>query len=223
MRILLAEDDTSLARAVATILKKNNYSVDAVGDGVAVLEYLEAKIYDAVILDIMMPEMDGITALKKIRQSGNMIPVLLLTAKTEVEDKVEGLDMGANDYLTKPFDTRELLARLRVITRTVTQQDSSVQVGNLKLDINTCILSSPKGSYQLSNKEYQMMKMFMSNVNRVISAEHFMEKIWESDSDSELNTVWTYISYLRRKMEALEADAKIATRRNLGYCLEVNQ
>ena len=223
MRILLAEDDTSLARAVATILKKNNYSVDAVGDGEAVLEYLETKIYDAVILDIMMPKMDGITALKKIRQSGNMIPVLLLTAKTEIEDKVEGLDTGANDYLTKPFDTRELLARLRVITRTVTQQDSSVQAGNLKLDTNTCILSSPKGSYQLSNKEYQMMKMFMSNVNQVISAEHFMEKIWESDSDSELNTVWTYISYLRRKMEALEADVKIATRRNLGYCLEVNQ
>ena len=223
MRILLVEDDRSLSRAVSTILQKNNYSVDCVENGQTALDYLEEDIYDAVIMDIMMPVMDGITALKLLRKRGNNIPVLMLTAKTEIDDKVEGLDNGANDYLTKPFDTRELLARIRVLTRSEKQTDNVIALGNITLNTTTYELSSPTGSYLLTNKEYQMMFMFMSNSNQVISAEHFMEKIWESDSDSELNTVWTYISYLRRKMEALEADSKIATRRNLGYCLEVNQ
>lgn len=223
MRILLVEDDVSLSRALATILQKNNYSVDAVGNGVDALAYLENGLYDAVIMDIMMPQMDGITALKKLRNNNNNIPVLILTAKTEIEDKVEGLDMGANDYITKPFDSRELLARLRVITRSEKQHDSIIKLGNITLNTNTYELASPKGSYLLTNKEYQMMEMFMRNVGQIISAEQFMEKIWDVDSDSELSTVWTYISYLRRKLETLEAQYSIATRRNIGYYLKSNQ
>ena len=222
MRILLVEDDRSLSRAVSTILQKNNYSVDCVNNGQLALDYLEQDIYDAVIMDMMMPVMDGITALKNLRKRGNNIPVLMLTAKTEIDDKVEGLDNGANDYLTKPFDTRELLARLRVLTRNERQHDSVMTLGNITLNTTTCELSSSTASFLLTNKEYQMMLMFMNNKDQVISAEHFMEKIWDSDSDSDISTVWTYISYLRRKLEALKSDYSIATRRNMGYYLKNN-
>ena len=222
MRILLVEDDRSLSRAVSTILQKNNYSVDCVNNGQLALDYLEQDIYDAVIMDIMMPVMDGITALKNLRKRGNNIPVLMLTAKTEIDDKVEGLDNGANDYLTKPFDTRELLARLRVLTRNERQHDSVMTLGNITLNTSTCELSSATDSFLLTNKEYQMMLMFMNNKDQVISAEHFMEKIWDSDSDSDISTVWSYISYLRRKLEALGYEYSIATRRNMGYYLKNN-
>lgn len=219
MRILLVEDDTSLSRAVSTILQKNNYTVDWVGNGLDAVEYVKAGIYDAVIMDIMMPKMDGVTALKHIRNDGNDVPVLLLTAKTEIEDKVTGLDMGANDYLTKPFDSRELLARLRVITRGTKQKDYELKLGNMTLNTNTCELSTMAGSYTLTNKEYQMLEMFMKNEGKIISAEQFMEHIWSMDSDSDITTVWTYISYIRRKLEALQADYSIATKRNIGYYL----
>ena len=222
MRILLVEDDRSLSRAVSTILQKNNYSVDCVNNGQLALDYLEQDIYDAVIMDIMMPVMDGITALKNLRKRGNNIPVLMLTAKTEIDDKVEGLDNGANDYLTKPFDTRELLARLRVLTRNERQHDSVMTLGNITLNTSTCELSSATDSFLLTKKEYLMMLMFMKNKANVISAEHFMEKIWDIESDSDISTVWTYISYLRRKLEALKSDYSIATRRNMGYYLKNN-
>ncbi len=220
MRILLVEDDKSLSRAIATILKKNNYSVDTVENGQEALDYLEVGIYDAVIMDIIMPVMNGITALKHLRALGNNVPVLMLTAKNEIEDKVEGLDMGANDYLTKPFDSRELMARLRVITRSEKQVDYLLRAENITLNTNTCELSSNKGMYVLSNKEFQIMEMFMQNQNQVISAEQFMQKIWDVNSESDLSTVWTYISYLRRKLEALEAQCSIETRRNMGYYLK---
>lgn len=221
MRILLAEDDLSLARAVSTILYKHGYSVDVVHDGCDAVAYLDSDIYDGAVLDIMMPRMDGIAVVKTIRAGGNMVPVLFLTAKHQVEDKVLGLDSGANDYLTKPFDFRELLARLRNITRCVqTQNPSVLQRGNLRLDETTGILSTPKGHYQLTNKELGMMRLFLHNPNRILSAEWFLEKIWGQDSNAETNTVWTYISYLRRKLEVLEADVCIATKRNLGYVLE---
>lgn len=219
MRILLVEDDTSLSRAVSTILQKNNYTVDWVGNGLDAVEYVKSGIYDAVVMDIMMPKMDGVTALKHIRNDGNDVPVLLLTAKTEIEDKVTGLDMGANDYLTKPFDSRELLARLRVITRGTRQKDYELKLGNMTLNTNTCELSTMAGSYTLTNKEYQMLEMFMKNEGKIISAEQFMEHIWSMDSDSDITTVWTYISYIRRKLEALQADYSIATKRNIGYYL----
>ena len=221
MRLLLAEDEKSLSKAVKAILEKNNYSVDAVYDGVEALEYLDVGNYDALILDIMMPRMDGIMALKKIREKGNTIPVLMLTAKAEIDDKVLGLDSGANDYLTKPFDTKELLARIRAMTRNQAgHTDSVLRVGNITLDRASYELSSPTGSYKLANKEYQMLEMMMSNPKQLISTEHFMEKIWGYDSKAEINVVWVYISYLRRKLDALDADIQIKATRNAGYSLE---
>ena len=221
MRLLLAEDEKSLSKAVKAILEKNNYSVDAVYDGIEALEYLDAGNYDALILDIMMPRMDGITALKKIRERGNTIPILMLTAKAEIDDKVLGLDSGANDYLTKPFDTKELLARIRAMTRNQAgHTDSVLRVGNITLDRASYELSSPTGSFKLANKEYQMLEMMMSNPKQLISTEHFMEKIWGYDSEAEINVVWVYISYLRRKLDALDADIQIKATRNAGYSLE---
>ena len=221
MRILLAEDERSLSKAVLTILQKNNYSADAVYDGEEALAYLEAGNYDAVILDIMMPKLDGISVLKRLRERGNAIPVLMLTAKSEVDDKVLGLDSGANDYLTKPFHTKELLARLRAMTRGQREQaDSGMKLGNIILDRSTFELSSPYGSFRLANKEFQMMEMLLANPHCLISAERFLEKIWDYDSDVEINVVWVYISYLRKKLTALHGDIQIKAQRNVGYTLE---
>lgn len=221
MRILFAEDEKALSKAITTILERNHYSVDAVYDGQEALDYLEGDNYDCVILDIMMPKVDGITVLKEIRKKGNLIPVLMLTAKSEVDDKVMGLDAGANDYLTKPFHSKELLARIRAITRTQTAQaDSKLQFGNVALDRATFELSTPTGSFQLANKEFQMMELLMSNPHNLISSERFFEKIWGYDSDAELNVVWVYISYLRKKLAALHGDIQIKATRNVGYSLE---
>ncbi|MBR2843091.1 MAG: response regulator transcription factor [Lachnospiraceae bacterium] len=220
MRILLAEDEKALARAVAKIFEKNNYSVDVVYNGEDALDYIEAGNYDAAVLDIMMPKMDGITVLKKVREAGNQIPILMLTAKAEIDDKVLGLDSGANDYLAKPFDSRELLARVRSITRTRAEVDSKLTMGNITLDRASYELSSPTGKFKLANKEYQMMELFLSNPHHLISADRFMEKIWGYDSNAEINVVWVYISYLRKKLTALKANVQIKASRNAGYSLE---
>lgn len=221
MRLLLAEDEKPLSKALTAILERNNYSVDAVYDGEEALEYLDADNYDGVILDILMPKVDGITVLKTIRNRGNLIPVLLLTAKSEVDDKVAGLDAGANDYLAKPFHSKELLARIRAMTRTQTAQaDSKLQIGNGTLDRATFELSTPAGSFRLANKEFQMLELMMSNPSHLISAERFMEKIWGYDSEAEVNVVWVYISYLRKKLTALHANIQIKATRNVGYSLE---
>ena len=220
MRILLAEDERSLARAIIKIFEKNNYSADAVHNGEDALMYLEGGNYDVVVLDVMMPKMDGITALKKLRASGNQIPVLMLTAKSEIDDKVLGLDSGANYYLTKPFNTKELLATIRAITRTQAEVDTKLTVGNITLDRSTFELSSPHGSFRLANKEFQMMEIFMSNPHHIISAERFMERIWGFDNEAEINVVWVYVSYLRKKLAALHANISIKSSRNAGYSLE---
>ncbi len=222
MRILFAEDERSLSRAVTALLEKNNYSVDPVYDGEEALAYLEAGNYDAVIMDIMMPKVDGLEALRRLRQQGNAIPVLLLTAKSEVADKVTGLDMGANDYLTKPFSTAELLARIRAMTRSQTgsQVTSRLTLGNITLDQATFELSSPHGSFRLANKEYQMMELLLRNPRQLIPTERFLERIWGYDSEVELNVVWVYISYLCKKLAALKADIQIKATRNAGYSLE---
>ena len=221
MRLLLVEDEKPLSRALKAILERNHYSVDAVYDGRAALDYLEADNYDGVILDIMIPKIDGITVLKTIRSCGNSIPVLLLTAKSEVEDKVLGLDSGANDYLSKPFHAEELLARIRAMTRTQTaQNDSKLQIGNIILDRATFELSTPSGSYNLANKEFQMLELMMLNPNHLISAEKFIENIWGYDSEAEMNVVWVYISYLRKKLAALHANVRIKVTRTVGYSLE---
>ena len=222
MRILLAEDDRSLSRAVVALLEKSNYSADAVYDGEEALAYLEAGNYDGVILDIMMPKMDGLEVLRRLREQGNPVPVLLLTAKSEVEDKVTGLDTGANDYLTKPFSTAELMARIRAMTRSQTggQVTSRLTFGNITLDQTTFELSSSASSFRLANREYQMMELLLRNPRQLIPTERFLERIWGYDSDVELNVVWVYISYLRKKLSALQANVQIKATRNVGYSLE---
>lgn len=220
MRILLAEDERSLARVLVKIFEKNNYSADAVHNGEDALLYLDGGNYDVVILDVMMPKMDGITVLKEIRKNGNQIPVLMLTAKAEIDDKVLGLDSGANYYLTKPFDTKELLAAIRAITRTTAEIDSKLRFGNITLDRSTFELASPTGSFRLVNKEFQMMEMLLSAPHNIISTEQFVEKIWGFDSEAEISVVWAYISYLRKKLSALNADITIKSSRNIGYSLE---
>ncbi len=221
MRLLLAEDERALSNALVTILKHNNYSVDAVYNGQDAIDYLESKVYDAAILDIMMPKADGITVLKTIRAAGNTIPVLLLTAKSEIDDKVTGLDCGADDYLTKPFVTKELLARIRAITRRQTElTDNSLFFGDLRLDRVSFELVSPSGKLLLTAKEFQIMEMFMKNPSQIISSERFMEKIWGFDSNAEINVVWTYISYLRKKLKILGSSVGIKAVRNIGYTLE---
>lgn len=191
MRLLLAEDEPALSKALTAILERNNYSVDTAFDGQEALDFLESDNYDGVILDIMMPKVDGIEVLKRIREKGSTIPVLLLTAKSEIDDKVAGLDAGANDYLTKPFNSRELLARIRAMTRVLSVQTSSrLQFGNITLNQATYELSSVVGTYRLANKEFQMMEILMSNPGTLVSSERFMEKIWGYDSEAEINVVW---------------------------------
>lgn len=177
MRLLLAEDEEALSKALVTILKHNNYAVDAVFDGQQALDYLECGIYDGLILDLMMPKVDGITVLKTIRRKGNKIPVLILTAKSEVDDKVFGLDCGADDYLTKPFVTKELLARIRAMTRRQSDlQDNALVYGDLRLDRTSFELISQKGKLLLTAKEFQIMEMFMMNPKCILSAEQLMDR-----------------------------------------------
>ena len=221
MRLLLAEDERSLSRAVTAILEKNNYTVDAAFDGEEALAFLETGEYDGIILDIMMPKKDGMTVLRQLRARGDLTPVLMLTAKAEIDDKVDGLDAGANDYLTKPFNSRELLARIRAMLRVQTSQpDNRLTVGNIVLDRGTYELSSPSGSFRLAGKEYQMIEMLMSHPHNLVSTEQFMDKIWGYDSNAELNVVWVYISYLRKKLTALNASVQIKATRGAGYSLE---
>ena len=223
MRILLAEDERSLSRAIMALLERNHYSADAVYDGEEALAYLECGNYDALILDLMMPKLDGLSVLRRLREGGNRIPVLILTAKSEVDDKVLGLDTGANDYLTKPFSTPELMARIRAMTRSqTTQATSRLMFGNITLDQTTFELSSPSSSVRLTNKEFQMMELLMRNPRQRISSERFLERIWGYDSDVELNVVWVYLSYLRKKLAALQANVQIKAFRNAGYALEVS-
>ena len=220
MRILLAEDEVSLARAVVRILEKSNYSAEAVHNCLDALQFLESGEYDLAILDIMMPKMDGITVVKKLRQQGKNIPIIMLTAKSEIDDKVLGLDSGANDYMTKPFDAKELLARIRVLTRGQHLADSRLHFGNISLDRASFTLSSPSGSFRLANKEFQMMEILLSNPRNLVSSERLMERIWGYETDAEINVVWVYISYLRKKLASLNANVQIKSSRNAGYTLE---
>ena len=221
MRILLAEDERELSNALTAILKHNNYSVDVVYNGEDAFNYGICENYDCIILDIMMPKMDGIRVVKKLREKGIATTVLLLTAKAEVEDRITGLDAGADDYLTKPFAMGELLARIRAMTRRKNAVISDLlKVGNISLNRENYELKSVKGTYRLANREYQMMEMLMSNPNVLISTDKFMDRIWGYDSEAEINVVWVYISYLRKKLASLEANIKIKAVRGVGYTLE---
>ncbi|MBO7339874.1 MAG: response regulator transcription factor [Lachnospiraceae bacterium] len=224
MRLLLAEDEEELSEALAAVLRHNNYSVDTVYDGQEALDYLEGQEYDGVILDIMMPKKNGIEVLKTIRANKNQVPVLLLTAKTQVDDRVEGLDAGADDYLGKPFAMKELLARVRAMTRRREGlTDNLLTIGNLSLNRLTFELSVGEEKVRLANKDFQMIDMLMVNPGQIISTERFMEKIWGYDSETEISVVWVYVSNLRKRLAALGADVEIKAVRNQGYSLELKK
>ena len=221
MRLLLAEDEKELAKALAVILKHNNYSVDAVHDGEDALAYLQSGNYDGAILDIMMPKLDGLSVLKKIRDEGNCSPVLILTAKSEIDDRVAGLDAGADDYLTKPFAMKELLARVRAMLRRRTESaDTVLAFGDITLELSSSMLACGEEKVRLTNKEFQMLEMLIEANGGIISVEKFMDKIWGYDSETEQNVVWVYVSYLRRKLSGIGSSVLIEAHRNLGYSLE---
>ncbi len=221
MRLLLAEDEKELSKALCAILKHNNFSVDAVYDGQDAYDYGLDENYDGIILDIMMPKMNGIEVLRKLRESGVSTPIIMLTAKSEVEDKIHGLDAGADDYLTKPFNMGELLARVRALTRRKSEFSPNViSFGNITLNRETFELSCGAEAIRLGNKEFQMMEMLISNSGRLISTEQFMERIWGYETEAEINVVWVYISYLRKKLLNLNADVEIKAVRGVGYTLE---
>ena len=221
MRLLLAEDERELSAALCAILTHNNSSVDAVYNGRDALDYLTNGNYDAAILDIMMPETDGLTVLRRAREAGCKLPILILTAKSEVDDRVRGLDLGADDYLTKPFAARELLARIRAMTRRPGEISSTVlQYENLSLDRATFELSTPSGVFRLGNREFQIMEMLLENPGQIIPTERFLEKIWGYDTESDVSVVWVNISYLRKKLDALGAQVTIRATRGVGYSLE---
>ncbi len=210
MKILLAEDEKSLSKALCTILTRNNYTVDPVFDGEAASAHIETGSYDAVILDIMMPKTDGITVLKKMREEGNLTPVIMLTAKSEVDDKVTGLEAGANDYLTKPFHSKELMARIQAVTRANTfQNHPKLKFGNVTINRETFGLSTPDGELRLSPKEFLMLELMMTNPKSRISAERFKEKLWKDETEKADDIAHIYISYLNKKLEFLNADIKI--------------
>lgn len=221
MKLLLAEDETELARALTAILKHECYSVDVTDNGEDALSCLESGQYDGAILDIMMPKMDGITVLKTLREKKNSVPVLILTAKSEVDDRVYGLDCGADDYLTKPFSMKELLARVRaMLRRREPMEYRRKRLGNLFLDDASYSIQTSSGQIHLPNKEYQMMELLMEHPGQVISTQHFMEKIWGFESEAEMHVVWVGISNLRRKLLQLDANVQIKVMRGIGYSLE---
>ena len=220
MRILLAEDEKSMSKALTVILTKNNYSVDAVFDGEEALSYILTGDYDLVILDVMMPKMDGFEVVRRIRAKGIAIPVMMLTARSQVDDKVEGLDLGANDYLTKPFESRELLARIRALTRTASSADNTLRYGNITLDRASFELKGPGGSVRLPAKEFQLLEYLLMNPGVLMSSEKLFDKVWGLDFDGDISIVWTNLSYLRRKLTQVGADVKIKAVRNAGYTLE---
>jgi two-component system, OmpR family, response regulator ArlR len=221
MRILVADDEVGMTRALEALLKREHYSVDVVNNGQDALDYGLAENYDALVLDIMMPKMDGLQVLTELRRQGVSTPVLLLTAKSQIEDRVTGLTSGADDYLPKPFDPREFVARVGALTRRGGAYTPSVlSVGNITLNRASFELSCGTSSVRLSSKEFQMLELLMRRKGQLISTEQFMERVWGYDSDTEMNVVWAYISYLRRKLETVGANVSIVARRGQGYLLE---
>lgn len=221
MRILVADDEPEMTMVLEALLRQEHYSVDVVNDGQDALDYGLAQNYDCLVLDIMMPKLDGIQVLRALRDQNVSTPVLLLTAKSQIEDRVAGLDSGADDYLPKPFDNRELIARVRALTRRGREYTPNVlAAGNVTLDCSTFELKCGGSCVRLGNKEFQMLELLMRQKGRLISTEQFMEHIWGYGSDAEINVVWAYISYLRRKLEAVGANVRISARRGQGYLLE---
>lgn len=221
MKLLLVEDDLDLVKVLNKILVLNGYIVDCANDGIEALDYLNINSYDLVIMDIMMPRLDGISTLKKIRKDGNSVPVLLLTAKSMVDDKVEGLDNGADDYMTKPFQSKELLARIRALTRRQ-NQITTMSVGNLTLYPNTYEMSAEK-TIKLTNKEFKVMEVLIRNTNSYLGSEKIMDSIYDISSNTEIGVIWVFISTLRKKLDEIGSNYNIVTRKGVGYRLESTQ
>ena len=223
MRILIAEDEVATAKALKLLLEKAKYSVDIVHSGTDAWDYILAGHYEVIVLDIMMPGMSGLEVLAKIRQKRIATPVLLLTAKAEIEDRVAGLEAGADDYLPKPFATSELIARIKALgRRSETYFDSVQTAGTLVLDGNRYEMRVGDRSAALTNKEYQLLELFVLHPGHVFSTEHLMEKIWGYDAESDIDVVWTHIGFVRKKLRSLGADVEIRTIRGAGYSLEVS-
>ena len=221
MKILIVEDEVLLADSLKTALEQKGFTVETAYNGETGKEYAELGVYDLLILDVMMPKLDGLQVLTALREQGVATPVLLLTAKSQIEDRVAGLTGGADDYLPKPFDPREFVARVGALTRRGgAYTPSLLTVGNTTLNRSTFELVGESASVRLSSKEFQMLELLMRQKGRLISTEQFMERIWGYDSDAELNVVWAYISYLRRKLEMVGSNVRIAARRGQGYLLE---
>ena len=224
MKLLYAEDEVSMSEAVVDILTFHKYIVDAVYDGADALAYAESEQYDGIILDIMMPKMSGLEVLQKLRAEGCKTPILLLTAKSEIEDQIQGLDLGADDYLPKPFSMELLLARVRALLRRREEFTPNVlKCGNATLDQKNYELSANGQKFVLPKLELRMMELLMLNKGIYLSTEDILCKVWGYDTDAEYGTVWVYISYLRKKLAALGADVTITAKRNVGYTLEVTE
>lgn len=221
MRLLLAEDEPAMSEAVADILAYHGYSVDAVANGDDALAYALMEKYDGAIFDIMMPGQSGLEVLKKLRERGIRTPVLLLTAKSDVEDRITGLDLGADDYLPKPFNMGELLARVRAMLRRREEFTPDILVcGNVSLNTGNKTLERGNDVISLSKQEYRLMELFMLNKGVFLSSEQILERVWGYDTDVDMGVVWVYISNLRKKLAALDSDAQISSKRGIGYALE---
>jgi DNA-binding response OmpR family regulator len=224
MRVLIAEDEQGLARGLQFLLEKNGFTADTVDNGLDALHYFHEAAYDAVILDIMMPGKNGLDVLREIRREGSAVPVMMLTAKSEIDDRVLGLESGADDYLPKPFATKEFLARVKALSRRGTGNPAFagqlLTFGNVTLDCGSYELRCGEKSEKLSNKEFRILELLFRYPRRVFSSEHIMDAIWAMDSDAGIEVVWTYIGFLRRKLKAVDADLEIRTVRGAGYSLE---
>ena len=224
MRLLLAEDEEAMADAVVAYLEYHHYEVDWAGNGTDALETARMGSYDVLILDIMMPGMDGLTVLRTLRAEGNTTPVLLLTAKGEIRDKVAGFESGSDDYLTKPFALEELRVRIDALTRRgQNYQGEQVTLGNLTLDKSGCALRVDGKNSPLSNREYHLIELFMRNPHVYFSADALLDRVWGMDAEVEYGTVWVHISGLRKKLESLGAHVEILSKRGVGYALEEKQ
>ena len=222
MRLLIAEDELDLAEALTVFFEKNQFTVDAVNDGLSAYEYAGADEYDAIILDVMMPKMDGVEVLRRLRADGNTTPIMMLTAKAQKDDRITGFDAGADDYLPKPFEPDELLSRVRAILRRRADYKPSVlSFADLSLNPGSGMLACTTGqSVRLSGREYRVMELFLRSPQTVLSAERIMERVWAWDSDAEINVVWVHISNLRKKLKAIGSSSAIHANRGLGYILE---
>ena len=221
MRLLIAEDELDLAEALTVFFQKNHFSVDAVNDGADAYEYASSGEYDAIILDIMMPKMNGIDVLRRLRAEGIKTPVMMLTAKGMKDDRITGFNAGADDYLPKPFEPNELICRVRaMLRRGENYRPSALSFGDLSLDPSNGLLSCADRSVRLSGREYQVMELFMRSPNVVFSADKIMERVWGWDSDAEINVIWVHISNLRKKLRSIGSEITVRAVRGLGYALE---